>query len=120
MILLFFSLHTATVPFLSPVNFVAEDGITVLEGDFVNFTSQIITNSSLTRTPTWSRININLPEDSHTVQYSKDGNIYASLTIDKASPDDKGFYHLSATNQCGSSIIFVGLGVVECKECSSY
>ena len=118
MTLWFSSLHTATVPFLSPVNFNGDN--LFKENSSVNFTAQIITDSSLTSTPIWARININLPEDSHTVQYSKDGNIYASLTIDKASPDDKGFYHLSATNQCGSSIIFVGLGVVECKECSSY
>ena len=109
MTLWFSSLHTATVPFLAPVNFDRDLNL-FKENSSVNFTAQIMTYTSLTSTPIWARINVNLPKDTHIVQYSKDGNIYTSMIIDKLSnPNDFGIYCVSASNQCGASSLCVYL-----------
>ena len=95
---------------LFPVNFNAEKPVSV--NSSVNLTVQITTNSSLTSSPTWSRPEANLPDDSHTMSYSKDGNDYTTLIIDRASySDDGGMYIASATNQCGTSNLSVVLNI---------
>ena len=102
---------TASAPVLSPVNFNPEH--TVKVNSTVNMTAQVtINNSPLTSGPTWSRINAELSKDSHTRDYSVDGNNYTTLIIDKASySNDSGTYYLNATNQCGSSTIYTNLNI---------
>ena len=105
--------HTASTPIIRAVNFNADKIVFV--GSVVNLTVQVINSSSMTNNLKWSKANASLPEDSHTMDYSKDGNYYTALIIDTASYfNDGGTYYLTATNQCGTSIIYVILHII-CK-----
>ena len=107
--LLLSSSYTAFAPALSAVNFNAEK--TVHVNTTVNLTVQVI-GYSLISNLTWYRIIADLPEDCRIENYSKDGNNYTTLIIDKASyDDDGGIYCLSATNQCGTSSICVVVNI---------
>lgn len=98
------------MPNLYAVNFNSEER--VLAKKHVNFTVQVVSDLSLTNMPTWSRKGADLPKDSHIMDYSRDGNNYTSLIIDKVSYDnDGGMYHLNASNYCGSSSVSVVLEV---------
>ena len=100
------SLHTASAPELRAVTFYPE--ITVFADSYVNLTVQITGDVSMTTTSMWSKFNGNLPKQSHVTNYSRDGNNFTSLIIDKASYFlDGGLYYLNATNLCGSSSISV-------------
>ena len=103
-------LHIASAPDLYAVNFNSNE--TVLAKTLVNFTVQIISNLSLSRMATWSKKNADLPKDSYFMNYTKDGNNYTSLIINKVSYcSDGGVYYLNASNYCGSSSVSVVLDV---------
>jgi len=80
----------------------------------VNLTVNIDSNLPLTSDPMWSRDNADLPNDSYVMNYTKEGNNYTSLIIEKASyHNDEGIYYLTASNQCGTSTVSVDLDIVK-------
>lgn len=69
----------------------------------------------------WLRKNADLPKHSHIMDYSKNGNNYSSLIIDKASyTDDGGTYYLNVSNHCGTSTVSVDLHVAKGNEIIAY
>ena len=104
-------LHTASTPELRAVTFYPE--ITVFDDSYVNLTVQVTNNLSLATISMWSKFNSALPKHSYIVNYSRDGNNYTSLIIDKISYYyDGGLYYLNASNLCGSSSISVFITVL--------
>ena len=99
-------MHTASASELHAVTFYPE--IMVFADSYVNLTVQITSNVSLATVSMWSKLNGDLPKHSHITNYSRDGNNFTSLIIDKASYYfDGGLYYLNSSNYCGSSSISV-------------